>query len=131
MNEQFNNLPIRPVRPVGPVDATRPAVRPEIPKESFEKVLSTELSKQNLNVTFSAHAMNRLRLNRTELSPVQLQKIGSAIDRAQGKGSREALLLMDDMAMVASVKNRTIITVVDGARMKENIFTNIDSAVIL
>ena len=123
--------PIRPIRPVDKPDVKPPVARPEISRESFEKVLSEEISRQQIDIKFSAHAMNRLRLNRIELTPEQLHKIGDAINRAQEKGGRDALLLLDDLALVASVKNRTIITVVDGERMKENIFTNIDSAVIL
>jgi flagellar operon protein len=37
---------------------------------------------------------------------------------------------MDDLAMVVSVRNRTVVTVVDKEHLKQNVFTNIDSAVI-
>ena len=47
------------------------------------------------------------------------------------KGARESLIYMNDLAFVVSVKNRTVITAMDGPSAKENIFTNIDSAAIL
>jgi flagellar operon protein len=53
------------------------------------------------------------------------------VDKAATKGSRESLLLMENMALVVSVKNRTVITAVDNDKLKENVFTNIDSAVVL
>ena len=51
--------------------------------------------------------------------------------RAAAKGARSSLVLMDKAALVVSVPNRTVITAVDKAALKENIFTNIDSAMIL
>jgi flagellar operon protein len=53
-----------------------------------------------------------------------------AVQRAASKGARDALVLMDDLAMVVSVTNRTVVTVVDKDNLKQNVFTNIDSAVI-
>jgi flagellar operon protein len=53
------------------------------------------------------------------------------VDRAAAKGARESLVMMDDVALVVSVKNRTVITAVDRAHLKDNVFTNIDSAVIV
>ena len=41
------------------------------------------------------------------------------------------MILLKETALVVSVKNRTVITAVDEASAKENIFTNIDSAAIL
>jgi len=59
-----------------------------------------------------------------------MARLQDGVERAAAKGAREALVLMDDMAFVVSVKNRTVITAVDAARMKHNVFTGIDSAVI-
>ena len=59
------------------------------------------------------------------------KRIGKGIDTAQAKGSREALILSDDVAVIANVKSRTIVTAIDRSEMKERIFTNIDSAVIV
>jgi flagellar operon protein len=39
--------------------------------------------------------------------------------------------MVDDVALVVSIKNRTVITAVDKASLKENVFTNIDSAVVV
>ena len=52
------------------------------------------------------------------------------MQKAASKGSTDALVLMDDLAMVVSVTNRTVVTVVDKESLKQNVFTNIDSAVI-
>ena len=60
-----------------------------------------------------------------------IAKLGNAITKAAAKGARESLVLMDQAALVVSVPNRTVITAVDKNALKENIFTNIDSAMIL
>jgi flagellar operon protein len=79
---------------------------------------------------FSAHAQTRMQSRKITLQPDQLERLQGAVQRAAGKGSRDALVMMDDLAMVVSVKNRTVVTVVDRDNLKQNVFTNIDSAVI-
>ena len=56
--------------------------------------------------------------------------VEQAIDRAGAKGSRDSLILMNDLAMIVNIRNRTVITAMEGKDIKENIFTNIDSAII-
>ena len=53
-----------------------------------------------------------------------------AVDKARNKGGRETLILLGDVALVVSVVNRTVITAIDGDSLKDNVFTQIDSAVI-
>lgn len=82
-------------------------------------------------VRLSAHAEDRLRASGRQLTPAEMDRLAGAMDRAAQKGARESLVLLPDLALVVSVRSRTVITAVDGQRMRENIFTNIDSAVIL
>ncbi|MBC7526883.1 MAG: flagellar protein [Chthonomonadaceae bacterium] len=81
-------------------------------------------------VKFSAHAQTRLQSRQISLQASHLDRLDGAVQRAQSKGSRDALVLMDDLAMVVSVLNKTVVTVVDRDNLKGNVFTNIDSAVI-
>lgn len=93
--------------------------------EPFQSVLDEQLLK------FSGHASKRLEQRGIQLNSEQLRKIGSAIDKAAAKGSKESLLLMQDMALIVNVKNRTVVTAMDENSMKNNVFTQIDSAVIV
>ena len=52
------------------------------------------------------------------------------MNKAAAKGSKDALVMMDDTAMVVSVKNRTVITALPKEQARDNVFTNIDAAVI-
>jgi flagellar operon protein len=83
------------------------------------------------NIKFSGHAQVRLASRKITLSGDDIAKLGNAITKAAAKGARESLVLMDQAALVVSVPNRTVITAVDKSALKENIFTNIDSAMIL
>lgn len=96
---------------------------------SFQEVLRERLDVPPLR--FSAHAEARLRQAGIDLNGAQRMRLQSAVERAAAKGARESLILMDDLALVVSIRNRTVITAVDKTRSRENVFTNIDSTVIV
>ena len=79
----------------------------------------------------SAHAERRLKERNIVLNNEDMAKIEDAVTRAAAKGSRESLVLYGDIALVASITNRTLITAMDGDSLKEHVITNIDSAVIV
>lgn len=83
-----------------------------------------------LGFRFSAHAEERLRSRGVSFDAGQLQRLGDGIDAAARKGSREALVLVDGVAMVIAVSNRTVVTALPGEGGAPNVFTNIDAAVI-
>ena len=89
----------------------------------FEAVLSDRLK-------VSAHAKTRLQSRELQLDQAAWERVMNGVDKAALKGARETLVMVDDVALVVSVKNRTVITAVDKERLKDNVFTNIDSAVI-
>jgi len=106
----------------------RPNQRPAVGKPSFEDVLS-QIGKKELK--FSKHALDRIKTRNIELSQQDLTKISDAVDRAEAKGVKEALILMNNNVFIASVKSKTIITATSEDQLKDNVFTNIDGAVIL
>jgi flagellar operon protein len=127
-------IPQKPIVPVSDgqkVNARKSpqAVEGKDSHVSFEDTLGSVLNKSK-EVKFSGHAQERLRARNIQLDSQQMQRISDAVDRAAGKGARDSLLLVDNLAAVVSVENRTVITVVDNASLNDNVFTNIDSAVI-
>jgi flagellar operon protein len=64
-------------------------------------------------------------------SPEDLAKFESAMGKAESKGAKNTLLLSDAAAMIVNVKDKTVVTVMDKANLKENVFTNIDSTVMV
>lgn len=89
------------------------------------------LTKAAEGVKFSNHAIERMRTRGISYSPEDISKLQDAISRAAAKGSKDSLVLMNDSALIVSVKNNTVVTVMDKNALKENVFTNIDSTVVL
>jgi flagellar operon protein len=81
-------------------------------------------------VQFSKHAVQRLERRGLTVDNAVMQRLNDGVDRAAGKGARDAVVLVDETAFVVSVTNRTVVTAVGKDQMKDHVFTNIDSAVI-
>src|SRR5688500_12090506 len=96
----------------------------------FGKALEQAQAHAQAHVRFSAHAQQRLDQAAVHLDPQAMSRLEAAVEKAGLKGGKESLILLDDLAFVVSVKNRTVITAVGADRMADNVFTNIDSVVI-
>lgn len=127
MAYKVNNGRLYPVE--GP-KRPRQTDRPSGSGESFKHLLDKTLQETS-ELKLSAHALRRLDQRNLKLSQKDMEQLKQAVDKAEAKGARESLLLYKDMAFVASIRNRTIITAVGQKDAKENVFTNIDSAVII
>jgi len=92
----------------------------------FSAVLTTKVRE----LRFSAHAQARLKSRNIEMTPEMVQKLDKAVSGAEQKGAKDSLVLLSDLAFIVNVPNRTVVTAMDGESIRENIFTNIDSAVI-
>lgn len=117
-------------QPISPA-RTNPAARrtPQAPVAgSFDQLLQKKIDQSG--VKFSKHAVDRMGSRGIQFSPNQMQRLEQAVSQVQAKGGRESLVMIDDTALVVSVKNDTVVTVVDKQQLKNNVFTNIDSAVI-
>lgn len=90
-----------------------------------------KLSNLNSGIKFSNHAIDRMRSRGISFKTEDMSKLSDAVDRAASKGSKDSLILMNDSALIVSVKNRTVVTVMDKAALKENVFTNIDSTIVM
>jgi flagellar operon protein len=147
MNVDDIQVHAQPLGPVGPggksPGTTKPSVGPSF-GEVFQKALApttkptdpgTLVGPPKLNphpeLKLSAHAQQRLISRNIQLDRSDWDRINAGVDRAAAKGSKEALVMSDKAALVVSIKNRTVITAVDPASMKDNVFTNIDTAVIV
>lgn len=104
-------------------------VHQDVSKSKFDELL--KLEEQRQSIKFSKHAVERMQIREIGLDNNELTKIEEAIDKASKKGVKEALILMNDKAFIASVKNKTIVTTVSKEQLKNNIFTNIDGAIII
>jgi flagellar operon protein len=88
------------------------------------------LARRTSGLQFSSHALQRVERRGIDVSPQTLARLQQGVARATDKGARESVVLVDGTAFVVSVRNKTVITAVDPAHMRDHVFTNIDSAVI-
>jgi flagellar operon protein len=79
---------------------------------------------------FSRHALERVNRRGIQLDQSTLQRLAGGVSRAATKGSKAAVVFVDNTAFVVSVPNNTVVTAVGSEHMREHVFTNIDSAVI-
>jgi flagellar operon protein len=104
--------------------------KPQANAGNFESILK-ETVNQNNGLKFSKHAELRLQARNINLTQSQKDKMNEAVSIAESKGVKDSLVLMDNLAFVVNVRNRTVITAVNGNELKDNVFTNIDGAVIV
>jgi flagellar operon protein len=100
------------------------------PAQSFKQVLEAKVAESDSGIKISSHAEKRLQSRNIELTPEIMARLKTAMDKAQEKGAKETLMVFDNFSLIVSVKNKTVITAMDKEGMKDNVFTNIDSAVI-
>ena len=124
--------PIRPAQPAAPAASPAPAPAAAPAPGAFQDLLATKLATAGpaAPLRFSGHALDRIQRRGIDLGANELARLQDGVARAAAKGGRDSLVLVDGTAFVVSVPNRTVITAVDQGHMREQVFTNIDSAVI-
>lgn len=80
---------------------------------------------------FSKHASMRLENRNIRLSKEQNERLASGVKKAGEKGIQESLVIVDSLAFIVNIPNKTVVTALDKSEANENIFTNIDGAVII
>lgn len=129
MSQPLVNPALLPPRLTGPVAPAQGAAGAR-GAQPLHGPAFAELLGRAPNVVFSRHALERLRRRGIELGEQHLARLGDGVDRAAGKGSRASVVFVDGTAFVVAVPKRTVLTAVDPEHMREQVFTNIDSAVI-
>lgn len=136
----MNNLLVPNIAPVQPnIEIGSRSIDKNLKGDiGFEKILrgnlATDIAPKAMDkssLKFSAHAMNRIKDRSIDLGKDLMGKLERAVDTAQEKGAKESLILSKDAAFIVSIKNKTVITVLDRNQMDGNVFTNIDSTVVI
>lgn len=121
------NFPVGDILPEGTLKSKDSA---GIKGSNFEDILKAKIGDSE-GVKFSAHAVDRLNSRNISLSYDDISRINQAVSQAEGKGAKDSLVVMKDLAFIISVENKTVITAMSKEAMQENVFTNIDSAVFV
>lgn len=128
--------PLPPTAIPAPVRQPAPAQSPDRTDNSggtggvSAPSFADQLRHSSGGVEFSKHALERLQRRGIDTNAATMRRLEHGIELAAGKNARNAVVMVDDKAFVVAVKNRTVITAIDDAHMRQHVFTNIDSAVI-
>ncbi len=103
---------------------------------SFEDVLKQqwqikENSATDGSLRFSKHAGERLRQRNITLSDEQIKRLQDGAKKAEEKGIIESLVIMDSLSFIVNTKSNTVITAMEQSSDADNVYTNIDGAVII
>ena len=96
----------------------------------FAELLRKEVNKPS-SVQFSKHAALRVQERGIEMTDTLLSDLNQAVQKAQAKGAKDVVVIGKSGAFIVNVPNNVVVTTMSGAEMKDNIFTNIDSAVLI
>ena len=112
----------------------KPSKAPQVVNQqglSFEEIWKQKTGEVSQEIRFSKHASNRLADRNLTLSDNQLSRLSEGLRKAGEKGIKESLVMVDQLAFIVNVPSNTVITAMDQNQAKENVFTNIDGAVIV
>ena len=102
---------------------------------SFEEILARKALDQTGpaigNLKFSKHASLRLADRNIDLSREQLTRLEAGTWKAKQKGIKDSLVIVDDLAFIVNVPNNMVVTAMDSTDTNDNVFTNINGAVII
>lgn len=120
MNEINKAMLLSKIRPVDPSTGTTPKEGAKgIQGESFESIL------------LSKHAEKRINARGLELTETEKSKLETAVNSLQKKGAKDSLVLMGELAFIVNVPSKTVVTALSKDQMKEQVFTNIDSTILV
>jgi flagellar operon protein len=130
LQRQFNIQPVKP-KPVEPSQVSRnDSARATETAKPFGEVLNQNIH-DSQSLKFSAHALRRLDTRNVEMTPQELTRLQEGVKKAEEKGGRSSLILVDDNAFIVSINNKTVVTALPKEASLGNVFTNIDSVAIV
>ena len=140
--DRINNIPnvggaqgvskVGKVTPAGTSPAAEAVRRGGTPGVSFETLLQEQLDKNSrIGLQFSKHARERVEERGINLTDDLMNNLTNAVSKARAKGARDVVIFDTARAFIVNIPNNMVITTMTDREMKENVFTNIDSAVIL
>ena len=130
---------IEKVQRVGQIDAVAPVEHRNRTAANRQSAFGAMLQQKTREhetaaaqtVNFSKHALARAEERGIELTPTLMDKLAGSVEKAQEKGANTILAFDDSRAFIINIPYNRVITTMSGDEMKENIFTNIDGAVLL
>ena len=122
---------ISPIQGIRPVDRVQAVGQTQRAAGQFGALLRQELDRTEPAISFSKHAQSRALERGIEVTPTLMGQLADSVERAQAKGATNILAFDATRAFIINVPHGRVITTMSHEEMEENIFTNIDGAVLL
>lgn len=106
------------------------ALRRTVSGASFETLLKEQLNR-NDTLQFSKHAQERVNQRGIQITEGLLENLNNAVSKAREKGAKDVVIFDAQHAFIVNIPNNMVVTTIAGSEIKENVFTNIDSAVMI
>ena len=101
-------------------------------EKSFADILNKNENDDDIygEVKFSKHALTRLEERDIIPTRNQMERLNEGAHKANLKGITDSLVIVDELAFIVNIPNKTVVTAMDKNESEEHVFTNIDGAVI-
>ena len=109
--------------------AAEQPLKPASTGTSVQGTSFLETLKNVQGVRFSNHAQNRIQSRDIDMNSENVSRLSDAIDKAEKRGGKSSLVMLDDLAFIVNVQSRTVVTALDKNQRGEGVFTQIDSVV--
>jgi flagellar operon protein len=131
INDKFTNITDRNI--IRPGSVLEASLKSQSIGNDFCSLLSDQLNKnmEASEVQFSKHAQQRVEQRGIEITDNLINELNTAVSMARSKGSKDLVVIDGNGAFIVNVPNKVVVTAISGEEMKDNVFTNIDSAVII
>ena len=126
---------ITPIDRLNQVEQVQPVRRRDAGSQ-FGSMLQREIAsasqeRESFSVAFSKHARARAEERGIEVTDTLMDQLADSVERASAKGATNILAFDATRAFIINVPHGRVITTMSQEEMEENIFTNIDGAVII
>ncbi len=98
------------------------------PQKELSKLVGEKVKEP---IQFSTHALRRLQERNLSFDKEELTKLQNAMDKLKTKGGQDSLVITGKAAYIVDVPKNTIVTAIDKESMSENVFTKIDSTILM
>jgi len=139
-NQKINNILIPNVssipskKNIDPANKLNPGETSEFKSllnNTLEQSELSELQQAPKGLHLSTHAIRRLQERNLSLDKEEYTKLQSAMDKLKLKGGQDSLIITGKAAYIVDVPKNTIVTAIDKDSIGENVFTKIDSTILM
>jgi flagellar operon protein len=102
----------------------------QIQNSEFNSLLKDKIQ-DNSGISLSTHAARRLQERNLEMDGAEILKLKDAFKKLEIKGGQDSLVITEKAAYIVDVANKKVVTAIDKGSLLDNVFTKIDSTVMV